>query len=77
MRLAAIGTQRPRKKNVGIPFLGNRYHMKSNENETLIDHITKWYVKEFFWAALPSTEAPKVRVMASQRYASVPFLGTT
>ena len=32
---------------------------------------------EIFSAALPPTEASKFRVITSQRYASVPFLGTT
>ena len=47
------------------------------ETKTFIDQITKWHVTEIFSAALAPTEAPKVRVMTSQRYASVPFLGTT
>ena len=34
-----------------------------------IDQITKWFVTEIFSAASPPTEAPKVRVMTSQRYA--------
>ena len=42
-----------------------------------IDQITKWYVTEIFSTALPPTEAPKVRLMTSQKYARVPFLGTT
>ena len=47
------------------------------ETNVYMEQITKWYVTEIFSAALAPTEAPKVRVMTSQRYASVPFLGTT
>ena len=47
------------------------------ETKAYIDQITKWYVTEIFSAALPPTEAPKVRVMTSQRYARASFLGTT
>ena len=47
------------------------------ETKAYIDQITKWYVTKFFSAALPPTEVPKVRVMTSQRYARVPFLGAT
>ena len=47
------------------------------ETKAYIDRITKWYVTKIFSAALPPTEASKVRVMTSQKYTSVPFLGTT
>ena len=47
------------------------------ETKTYIDQITKWYMTKIFLAALPPTKAPEVRVMTSQKYIRVPFLGTT
>ena len=47
--------------------------MKPSGNESL--HRPDHYVTEIFSAGLPPTEALKVRVITSQRYASVPFLG--
>ena len=47
------------------------------ETKAYTDQITKWYVTKIFPAAILPTEAPKVWVITSQRYASVPFLDTT
>ena len=46
------------------------------ETKAYLALITKWYVTETFSAALLQPEAPKVRVITRQRYASIPFLGT-
>ena len=52
--------------------------MKNSGNESLHcpDHEMVCD-RIFFSAASPPTEAPKVRVMTLQRYASVSFLGAT
>ena len=76
MHFAVImGVQRPRKKRSRIFSIGIGTTCNLAETKTYINQITKWYVTEMFSAALPPTEALKVRLITSHRYASVPFLG--
>ena len=75
MRLAVMGPQKLPKKTASLPLLGTTWNLV--ETKAHIDQITKWYVTEILSAALPLTEAPKVWVVTSQKYASVPFLDTT
>ena len=51
--------------------------MKPSGNETLHRPDQEMICDKIFSAALPRTEFPQVREMTSQRYASVPFFGTT
>ena len=70
MRLAVIRTQRP-------PKTFSWYHMKPRGNESLyrLDH--EMVCDKTFLAAFLPTDALKIQVMTSQRYASFTFLGTT
>ena len=61
MRLAVTMGE---KKIACIPFLGTTWNLV--ETKAYMDQISKWFVTEVFLAALPPTEAPKVRVMTSQ-----------
>ena len=69
-----VGPMTP-QKTASISFLSTTWNLV--ETKAYIALITKWYVTEIYLAALPPAEAAKVRVMTSQKYASVPFVGTT